>query len=37
MRRFDSKINKVSQIKALKLLFEAIFNDKPVPDKEVSL
>lgn len=36
MKRCDSKINKVPQIKALKLLFEAIFNDTPVPDKEVS-
>lgn len=35
--RCDSKINKVPQIKALKLLFEGIFNDKPVPDKGVSL
>lgn len=37
LKRFDSKINKVPPVKALKLLFEAIFKDKPVPDKGASL
>lgn len=37
LRRFDSKIKKVPQIKDLKLLFEAIFKDKPVPDKRARL
>lgn len=34
LRRFDVNIKKVPQIKDLKLLFEAVFKDKPVPDKK---